>query len=31
LREAVKVQLAEEDGRDAVLLGVQQTAPADAQ
>lgn len=31
LREAVKVQLAEEDGRDAVLLGVQQAAPADAQ
>lgn len=28
LRETVKVQLAEEDGRDAVLLGVQQTAPA---
>lgn len=31
LRETVKVQLAEEDGRDAVLLGVQQTAPAGAQ
>ncbi|CAO0832333.1 Bifunctional protein PyrR OS=Streptomyces microflavus OX=1919 GN=pyrR PE=3 SV=1 [Streptomyces microflavus] len=31
LRETVKVQLAEEDGRDAVLLGVQQAAPADAQ
>ena len=26
LRETVKVQLAEEDGRDAVLLGVKQTA-----
>ena len=31
LRETVKVQLAEEDGRDAVLLGVQQTAPAGEQ
>ena len=31
LRETVRVQLAEEDGRDAVLLGVQQAAPADAQ
>ncbi|MFB9389609.1 bifunctional pyr operon transcriptional regulator/uracil phosphoribosyltransferase PyrR [Streptomyces coeruleoprunus] len=28
LRETVKVQLAEEDGRDAVLLGVRETAPA---
>lgn len=28
LREAVKVQLTEEDGRDAVLLGVKETAPA---
>ncbi|NBM15384.1 bifunctional pyr operon transcriptional regulator/uracil phosphoribosyltransferase PyrR [Streptomyces sp. GC420] len=28
LRETVKVQLAEEDGRDAVLLGVHGTAPA---
>ncbi|GAB7034718.1 bifunctional pyr operon transcriptional regulator/uracil phosphoribosyltransferase PyrR [Streptomyces sp. NPDC021749] len=28
LREAVKVQLTEEDGRDAVLLGLKQTAPA---
>ncbi|WP_028814074.1 bifunctional pyr operon transcriptional regulator/uracil phosphoribosyltransferase PyrR [Streptomyces flavidovirens] len=27
LRETVKVQLSEEDGRDAVLLGLQQTAP----
>ncbi|NEE18203.1 bifunctional pyr operon transcriptional regulator/uracil phosphoribosyltransferase, partial [Streptomyces sp. SID7499] len=27
----VKVQLAEEDGRDAVLLGVKQATPADAQ
>ncbi|MFD4777432.1 bifunctional pyr operon transcriptional regulator/uracil phosphoribosyltransferase, partial [Streptomyces sp. NPDC058427] len=26
--ETVKVQLAEEDGRDAVLLGVGQDAPA---
>ncbi|GAA4086480.1 MULTISPECIES: bifunctional pyr operon transcriptional regulator/uracil phosphoribosyltransferase PyrR [Streptomyces] len=31
LRETVKVQLAEEDGRDAVLLGVKQTAPAGEQ
>ncbi|WP_407285844.1 bifunctional pyr operon transcriptional regulator/uracil phosphoribosyltransferase PyrR [Streptomyces sp. BP-8] len=28
LRETVKVQLTEEDGRDAVLLGVKDTAPA---
>ncbi|MFE0187448.1 bifunctional pyr operon transcriptional regulator/uracil phosphoribosyltransferase PyrR [Streptomyces sp. NPDC059008] len=28
LRETVKVQLTEEDGRDAVLLGVKETAPA---
>ncbi|TJZ44182.1 bifunctional pyr operon transcriptional regulator/uracil phosphoribosyltransferase PyrR [Streptomyces piniterrae] len=28
LRETVKVQLTEEDGRDAVLLGVRETAPA---
>ncbi|MFI1158261.1 bifunctional pyr operon transcriptional regulator/uracil phosphoribosyltransferase PyrR [Streptomyces sioyaensis] len=28
LRETVKVQLTEEDGRDAVLLGVKHTAPA---
>ncbi|MEU9502761.1 bifunctional pyr operon transcriptional regulator/uracil phosphoribosyltransferase PyrR [Streptomyces sp. NPDC048196] len=28
LREAVKVQLTEEDGRDAVLLGLKQTTPA---
>ncbi len=31
LREAVKVQLSEEDGRDAVLLGLRQTAPAGEQ
>ncbi|MGW7054637.1 bifunctional pyr operon transcriptional regulator/uracil phosphoribosyltransferase PyrR [Streptomyces sp. NPDC054887] len=31
LRETVKVQLSEEDGRDAVLLGLQQTAPAGEQ
>ncbi|MGC5344718.1 bifunctional pyr operon transcriptional regulator/uracil phosphoribosyltransferase PyrR [Streptomyces sp. DT24] len=31
LREAVRVQLAEEDGRDAVLLGVRPTAPAGEQ
>ncbi|MEV6652231.1 bifunctional pyr operon transcriptional regulator/uracil phosphoribosyltransferase PyrR [Streptomyces sp. NPDC051219] len=31
LRETVRVQLSEEDGRDAVLLGVQQTAPAGEQ
>ncbi|MEU9763545.1 bifunctional pyr operon transcriptional regulator/uracil phosphoribosyltransferase PyrR [Streptomyces sp. NPDC047985] len=31
LRETVKVQLDEEDGRDAVLLGVQRTAPAGEQ
>jgi len=30
LRETVKVQLAEEDGRDTVLLGAKRTAP-DAQ
>ncbi|MFI1189523.1 bifunctional pyr operon transcriptional regulator/uracil phosphoribosyltransferase PyrR [Streptomyces californicus] len=29
LRETVRVQLAEEDGRDAVLLGVKPAAPAD--
>ncbi|MFF4953833.1 bifunctional pyr operon transcriptional regulator/uracil phosphoribosyltransferase PyrR [Streptomyces chattanoogensis] len=29
LRETVKVQLTEEDGRDAVLLGLKRTAPAD--
>ncbi|MET7932891.1 bifunctional pyr operon transcriptional regulator/uracil phosphoribosyltransferase PyrR [Streptomyces sp. NPDC005322] len=29
LRETVKVQLSEEDGRDSVLLGVRETAPAD--
>ncbi|MFD6418450.1 bifunctional pyr operon transcriptional regulator/uracil phosphoribosyltransferase PyrR [Streptomyces sp. NPDC060194] len=29
LRETVKVQLAEEDGRDAVLLGAKQTSPAE--
>ncbi|MFF8845944.1 bifunctional pyr operon transcriptional regulator/uracil phosphoribosyltransferase PyrR [Streptomyces sp. NPDC015127] len=28
LRETVKVQLAEEDGRDTVLLGLRETAPA---
>ncbi|GAA0381507.1 bifunctional pyr operon transcriptional regulator/uracil phosphoribosyltransferase PyrR [Streptomyces olivoreticuli] len=28
LRETVKVQLTEEDGRDSVLLGVRETAPA---
>ncbi|MFF4602444.1 bifunctional pyr operon transcriptional regulator/uracil phosphoribosyltransferase PyrR [Streptomyces sp. NPDC001339] len=28
LREAVKVQLTEEDGRDAVLLGAKESAPA---
>ncbi|MFE1171833.1 bifunctional pyr operon transcriptional regulator/uracil phosphoribosyltransferase PyrR [Streptomyces sp. NPDC058773] len=28
LRETVRVQLTEEDGRDAVLLGVKHTAPA---
>ncbi|WP_030663243.1 bifunctional pyr operon transcriptional regulator/uracil phosphoribosyltransferase PyrR [Streptomyces rimosus] len=31
LRETVKVQLTEEDGRDAVLLGVKPTAPAGEQ
>lgn len=31
LRETVRVQLAEEDGRDAVLLGVKQTIPAGEQ
>lgn len=31
LRETVKVQLTEEDGRDSVLLGVRATAPADGQ
>ncbi|MFF3732157.1 bifunctional pyr operon transcriptional regulator/uracil phosphoribosyltransferase PyrR [Streptomyces sp. NPDC002476] len=31
LRETVKVQLAEEDGRDAVLLGVQRAVPAGEQ
>lgn len=31
LRETVRVQLAEEDGRDAVLLGLQQTVPAGEQ
>ncbi|MEU4205637.1 bifunctional pyr operon transcriptional regulator/uracil phosphoribosyltransferase PyrR [Streptomyces sp. NPDC045470] len=31
LRETVKVLLTEEDGRDAVLLGVKQTAPAGEQ
>ncbi|WP_434588013.1 bifunctional pyr operon transcriptional regulator/uracil phosphoribosyltransferase PyrR [Streptomyces sp. A5-4] len=31
LRETVKVQLAEEDGRDAVLLGLKQTAPVGEQ
>ncbi|MEV4439710.1 bifunctional pyr operon transcriptional regulator/uracil phosphoribosyltransferase PyrR [Streptomyces sp. NPDC049577] len=31
LREAVKVQLTEEDGRDSVLLGVPETVAADAQ
>ncbi|MBT2493641.1 bifunctional pyr operon transcriptional regulator/uracil phosphoribosyltransferase PyrR [Streptomyces sp. ISL-96] len=31
LRETVKVQLSEEDGRDAVLLGLQQTAPVGEQ
>ncbi|GAA2923582.1 bifunctional pyr operon transcriptional regulator/uracil phosphoribosyltransferase PyrR [Streptomyces enissocaesilis] len=31
LREAVKVQLSEEDGRDAVLLGLRRTAPAGEQ
>ncbi|RNG34145.1 bifunctional pyr operon transcriptional regulator/uracil phosphoribosyltransferase PyrR [Streptomyces botrytidirepellens] len=29
LRETVKVQLTEEDGRDSVLLGVRETTPAD--
>lgn len=31
LRETVKVQLAEEDGRDTVLLGLRETAPAGEQ
>ncbi|MFF4176904.1 bifunctional pyr operon transcriptional regulator/uracil phosphoribosyltransferase PyrR [Streptomyces sp. NPDC001750] len=31
LRETVKVQLAEEDGRDAVLLGVQRSVPVGEQ
>ncbi|MCP9208017.1 bifunctional pyr operon transcriptional regulator/uracil phosphoribosyltransferase PyrR [Streptomyces cucumeris] len=31
LRETVKVQLTEEDGRDSVLLGLRETAPADGQ
>ncbi|WP_414169751.1 bifunctional pyr operon transcriptional regulator/uracil phosphoribosyltransferase PyrR [Streptoverticillium reticulum] len=31
LRETVKVQLTEEDGRDSVLLGTRATAPADGQ
>ncbi|MDX3228628.1 bifunctional pyr operon transcriptional regulator/uracil phosphoribosyltransferase PyrR [Streptomyces sp. ME19-01-6] len=31
LRETVKVQLTEEDGRDSVLLGLRGTAPADGQ
>ena len=31
LRETVKVQLAEEDGRDTVLLGVKRTSPAGEQ
>ncbi|MEU0397318.1 bifunctional pyr operon transcriptional regulator/uracil phosphoribosyltransferase PyrR [Streptomyces sp. NPDC006208] len=31
LRETVMVQLAEEDGRDTVLLGVKETAPAGGQ
>ncbi|MFE7426937.1 MULTISPECIES: bifunctional pyr operon transcriptional regulator/uracil phosphoribosyltransferase PyrR [unclassified Streptomyces] len=31
LRETVKVQLSEEDGRDAVLLGVQRAVPAGEQ
>ncbi|MBB4895155.1 pyrimidine operon attenuation protein/uracil phosphoribosyltransferase [Streptomyces olivoverticillatus] len=31
LRETVKVQLTEEDGRDSVLLGVRAAAPADGQ
>lgn len=31
LRETVKVQLSEEDGRDSVLLGVRETAPADGE
>ncbi|UNO38990.1 bifunctional pyr operon transcriptional regulator/uracil phosphoribosyltransferase PyrR [Streptomyces sp. MST-110588] len=31
LRETVKVQLTEEDGRDAVLLGAKRTAPAGEQ
>ncbi|WP_055557540.1 bifunctional pyr operon transcriptional regulator/uracil phosphoribosyltransferase PyrR [Streptomyces sp. NBRC 110028] len=31
LRETVKVQLTEEDGRDSVLLGLRGTTPADGQ
>ncbi|MEU8827908.1 bifunctional pyr operon transcriptional regulator/uracil phosphoribosyltransferase PyrR [Streptomyces sp. NPDC048636] len=31
LRETVKVQLTEEDGRDSVLLGQRETTPADGQ
>ncbi|WP_299540939.1 bifunctional pyr operon transcriptional regulator/uracil phosphoribosyltransferase PyrR [uncultured Streptomyces sp.] len=31
LRETVKVQLAEEDGRDTVLLGTRRSAPAEGQ
>ncbi|MFE7750628.1 bifunctional pyr operon transcriptional regulator/uracil phosphoribosyltransferase PyrR [Streptomyces sp. NPDC057428] len=31
LRETVRVQLSEEDGRDAVLLGIKQTVPAGEQ
>ncbi|TXS51434.1 bifunctional pyr operon transcriptional regulator/uracil phosphoribosyltransferase PyrR [Streptomyces sp. t39] len=31
LRETVRVQLAEEDGRDTVLLGLKETAPAGEQ
>ncbi|KUJ64778.1 uracil phosphoribosyltransferase [Streptomyces albus subsp. albus] len=31
LRETVKVQLAEEDGRDSVLLGLRETSPAGEQ
>ncbi|MBL1096568.1 bifunctional pyr operon transcriptional regulator/uracil phosphoribosyltransferase PyrR [Streptomyces coffeae] len=31
LRETVKVQLTEEDGRDSVLLGLRETTPADGQ
>ncbi|AEM82759.1 bifunctional pyr operon transcriptional regulator/uracil phosphoribosyltransferase PyrR [Streptomyces violaceusniger] len=31
LRETVKVQLTEEDGRDSVLLGLRETTPADGE